>query len=250
MNSQKKFSLVEALRFAFTTFLDNIVFFIGLTFSYWAFVGCAFLLCFLISAFFSNHLFPSLGGFSNIITNLQTSFFLDSHYFPHLLKTANPFIIVSGVLIFWLILNAFFTLGLIKCSLEFYDTGKSSFKTFFSCKNLIARSVLATFLYLFASLLGFLCFVIPGIYIFVTYSFFNYSFAYHNTSISEAFKESARITQNAKLDLCALLVIFAILGKLSLYLLIPFSILVYTHVYRTLLKENQGINSREEIRHV
>lgn len=126
---------------------------------------------------------------------------------------------------------------------KFIDKKKVSIKDLFAYFNakLLFRFSIVGLLYALIVLIGFLLFIIPGIYFGIKYWFALYIYVDKRTGIIESFKESARITKGVKwqlflLGLIQMLIMLA--GTLALLIglviAIPINYLSDVYVYRKL----------------
>lgn len=126
---------------------------------------------------------------------------------------------------------------------KFVDEKKASLKDLFEYfdASLLFRYFLASFLYGFATLVGLLFFIVPGIYIATKYWFAVYIYVNKRTGVLESFVESAKLTQGIKwqlflLGLLQTLVVIA--GALALlvglFIAIPINHLSDIYIYRKL----------------
>ncbi len=132
-------------------------------------------------------------------------------------------------------------IGWTKLLFKLKDGEAASLQELVNHFTLFWKYFFATLLFSVGFILGFILFVIPGIYFALRYQFIFLSIIDKNLGIKEAFQESARLTQGIKwklLGLTFVAVFLNILGFLSLGigLLVsaPVTTLAYIHVYRKL----------------
>lgn len=206
---KKVFNIGEAFRWAFKTFLDQIVLFLLLS--------CVLAGVYLAAAFAQTGLMALLA---------------------RRMSEDNPLILVLfGLTV--AVLSAFFMwllLGVIKIMLELYDHGKAELKTLFSQAHLIVPFASATFLFALLITAGTAFFVIPGIYFFCRYFFFSYAMVDKNLDVLEAFQESSRLTEGARWHILGLSVVGSIIT------MIPFlwfvATLAFIYAYRKQQENN------------
>lgn len=164
----------------------------------------------------------AIGGFQNGKSNGMGGFFL------WLLATAVSLLIQIG---WWKIMLLI-------------DEGHSpGLKTLFKETALFWKYVGLSILLAVMTMVGFIAFVIPGIYILLRYQFAPVILIDKGRSIGEAFRESARITSGwqLKLKLLAVLIAMGVVNFIGLLLFgvgllvsVPVSMLAFIQVYRAL----------------
>lgn len=135
-------------------------------------------------------------------------------------------------------------IGLIRVYLDLIDQDKEDhLDTLFSGAHLIWRYLGAAILYYAVVTIGFILFIIPGIYFGLKYQFFNYLIVDKNLQPFEALKKSAEMTEGVKwklfgfaFTLGGLNILGALVLIVGLFVTIPVSILAYVYVYRELSK--------------
>lgn len=126
--------------------------------------------------------------------------------------------IISAFL--YLIIYQVSELGLITIALEFRDGVAHNIEDFFKNYRLIPNFFIGTIIYGLMVTIGFILFVIPGIYLSLKYLFYGYLIVDKGLGPIEALKESGRMTDGAIKDLivylltlwCGSAVIMMILG--------------------------------------
>lgn len=243
MLSSKNFSIVNALRFGFLTYLEHFVFFLKVIVIQWSSILLTAVLTILLPLYLiDTKKIYDIGKTFQLafLHDLLKGYLIKSDGIYSATSTFSwPLLMIPAIIL--IALGSFFWLGTIAISFDFYDKGHSTIKKLFSCKHLVMKSMAAFMIYIIAVLFGLFFFIIPGIYIAITYGFFNYSLVYRNTGIIESFKESVRLTQGSKLDLCALSFIITVFQSAILQLsffALPISALIYAQVYRTLLENS------------
>lgn len=135
-------------------------------------------------------------------------------------------------------------LGLIRIYLDLIDQNKEDrVSVLFSQHRLALRYFVASVLYGVIVVLGFILFIIPGIYFVLKYQFFSYLIVDKNLGIFDALKKSAEITKDVKWKLLGFG--FALLGLniagalallVGLLVTVPVSVMAAVFVYRALSK--------------
>jgi len=152
-------------------------------------------------------------------------------------------------IIAWL-LQTFLTLGFIKMLLAMVDKKKVQLEQLFHGANSFNHFLYFTVAMLLYSAIvgiGFVALIIPGIIFSVLFIFVQYLVAEEREGIFESFKRSIKMTKGNRWKIFWLMIVtilFNILGLLALIIglviTIPITYLVYTHLYRTLLKADSG----------
>ncbi len=230
----KTLSLTEAIKFGFITTMDNI----------WLFLGLVFLQGLIRILRYSGILFlfamNFIHGFRVVQPQTITWEFLASLISVQL-------ILVSALLyILFSILDYGFQAGMRAVMLELHDTGHSRFSTLFTSFPIVINYAIAQIFYSILVGLGFLLFVIPGVWAAVTYYFFDYAIVDKNVGPIESFKISSRITKGNRYQVLALLLLIWLAYALAfqfygftLLLAIPLCYGAKVYLYRHL--ESQSI---------
>ena len=161
--NEKHFSVKSALSWGFKAYFDNIVFLLLLGLAFLGTNGAVSLI-------------------SGLFMNISAARLPDDS--PFLFILAGILLLAISILVLWLMLGAK------KIMLDIYDHGKADFKTLFSQGHLIVPFATASFLYLLLCALGFACFIIPGIYLYCRFFFFDYAMIDKNLGVLESFQES------------------------------------------------------------
>jgi len=104
------------------------------------------------------------------------------------------------------------SMGILKGMLAIVRGGTVDLDTILSTKHLLLRYIWATFLLSLLIGLGFIFFIIPGIYFAIRYMFVPYLIVDQELTASDAMKESSRLTKGLKWDILAFMVITLVLG--------------------------------------
>lgn len=137
--------------------------------------------------------------------------------------------------------------GLYQIGLNLIEFGAASVWDLFVPPRKVAKVLVANWLYSFLVAVGLILFVVPGIYWYVKYSQITLLILDKDLGPIEAFKKSGEITDGAKWDLLALLVVVFFIGILGVlfffvgvFVSIPLSILTQVLVYRHLVGGGEG----------
>lgn len=122
--------------------------------------------------------------------------------------------------IFYLVIYQLVELGLVGISLEFRDGKPHEIEDLFKNYRLFPNFLAATIIYGFMVAIGFIFFIIPGIYLALKYMFYGYLIVDKGLGPIEALRESGRMTDGAKKNIivywltlwCGMIVIMLILG--------------------------------------
>lgn len=219
-NSNKQFSIGEALSFGWNTFKIN-----------WGLLLGAFIIFVLIS-----------GGVDYVLSNI----------FPATISTGFS-IDFSGIILF--IVNTFLTLGLIKIVLALHDKKETAIGDLCSCANLLIAAVTATFLYLLMVCIGFVLLVLPGMNRGIMFQFYGFVIVDKKVVPIQALKESKKITCGLKensfsgvnmnlflfdLSLLGINIVGVLCLVVGLLVTIPITFLSCAYVYRKLLNFEEG----------
>lgn len=135
-------------------------------------------------------------------------------------------------------------LGFIKALLELVSTNEEKgIAIVFSQYHLFWRYLVASILFQFLIIFGFILLIIPGVYFMMKYQFFSYAMIDKNLGIADAFKQSAEMTRGMiwkligfSLALLILNVAGALFFVVGLAVTIPVTMVAYTILYFTLQK--------------
>ncbi|KKR34244.1 MAG: hypothetical protein UT63_C0004G0031 [Candidatus Gottesmanbacteria bacterium GW2011_GWC2_39_8] len=137
------------------------------------------------------------------------------------------------------------SLGKIGISLKVVDGKKAKWNELFSYSRLFLTYITGNIFYTIILALGYLFFILPGIYLSLKYQFFPYFLVDKKLSLSEAFKESGRITEGKKWNVFLFNIVsslYIIIGALALGIgllwTVPTTWLATAYLYRK-LSENQ-----------
>lgn len=199
---RKHFNIGEAVSWGFKTFLNQIIFFL--------LVGLAFLGTYL-----------SVSVVSTLFMSLMAQRMSEDS--PLMLVVIGVLFLVISIFFVWLML------GLMKIMLDIYDYGKAEFKTLFSQGHLIAPFMAVSFLFGLLVAIGSAFLIIPGIYLFCRYFFFNYIMVDQNLGILESFQESSRLTEGARWQILGLSVVSIFLHLIPMLIFITMLATVYAY---------------------
>ena len=236
--NEKRFSLAEALRFGLYMVIEHFGLFLVLILTYIAVMGLAVMVIFGIACL------PFLGM---LIQAVRVVGVVDAVRADLIASIINKLgfefsiaIVVAGLISFFV--NRYLKLGFTKVSFDLYDKNYGTLQTLFSCYRLIVKDVVATLLYFFICFIGYVLFIVPGVYCAITYGFYHQFIVDKQVGVLESFTKSAEITRGAKWELLALSVLLFFIRLISLKLfgltllfVWPFSSLISVFIYRKLL---------------
>lgn len=146
--------------------------------------------------------------------------------------------ILVGIVIWWY--WGMIKAGYTRIALAICDTNSSWATLLFAERKLAWRMTGAWFLYRMIVSIGYLFFIIPGIYLEAKFAFLPYVLVDQKTGIIEAFKRSSYYSKNIVLDLMIFTIIFycfALLSCLtlgiSLFITYPASLIAFAYLYRS-----------------
>lgn len=145
------------------------------------------------------------------------------------------------------VVGAVLGLGMIKISLKFVDKEVPTYQDLFWVlreTDRLVRYLGAAILYALVVGLGFIALIIPGIYLYLKYSFYSYVIADRPVGVMDSFKASSQITEGVKINLLLLGLLLGLInvaGALALlvglFWTIPTSMVAMAYVYRQLSKD-------------
>lgn len=140
----------------------------------------------------------------------------------------------------WL-LQAIMSMGSIKITLRILDGQPVEYRYLFSEYHQLLTFVAASFLYGVIVMIGFLLFIIPGIYWALKYQFFAYRIVDAGDGVFDALRKSGEITSGVKLPLLGLSLLnmaIVLLGTLllgvGLLVAVPVTMIATASAYRQL----------------
>lgn len=148
---------------------------------------------------------------------------------------------VLAVILYYLV-----EIGLIRISLDIYDSGQARIEDLFKRYQILFRYFVTSISYSLLVLLGIFILIIPGIIIAVSFQFFGFLMVDRNLSIVDSLKTSARITKGYRWKIFFLNL--SILGVNTLGILafgigilvsIPVSLLTLVYTYRFLERQEK-----------
>lgn len=137
-----------------------------------------------------------------------------------------------------------FRIGKAQINLDAVDGKKPRFADLFNTKGVFLNFLLASIIFDLCVLGGLIFFIIPGVYVFLTYCFAPYLILDKKMTISEAFTKSKLMTTGRKMSFLwfsIVIAFFVVLGLLGLIVgvLVTFAIseVAFFHLYRKLSEE-------------
>lgn len=249
--SQKKFSIVEAVKFAFRTVFENILFFLSLDILIFALL---WLFAF-ISIISFMYMFQPV-EFKQMCSEASGCFYhlsdltVLTDYTEALSKKMTSIIpnelgallFLSVFVLLGSMLFRFLMVGMVRISLDFYDYQKSSLKNVCVSFLITLKAFVACILYNAMVSIGTLFLIVPGIILAIRYGFYQQALVDKNVGILESLKMSARLTKGAKWSIFGLNVLFTLINLCAfltfglMYLIsFPALFLARAYVYRKLL---------------
>ena len=235
MKKLSTFSLAEALKFGFQKTIDNFA---------------------LILALLATIIFVYILRFGGIVLVVGVHVIQSLVYQqPHAasLETFNDIFnlkILLGALIAYVIfklVDGIIAMGVTKITLDIYDHDASHYARIFSCINLAFQHFFASLLYICMVSLGLLLFIVPGIYLAITYAFYQQAMVDKRLGTLASLRYSAQITKQVKGELFGFFLVIIFLNVLAssffgvgLLITIPIMWLSTSYVYRK-LQEDKGL---------
>ena len=127
-------------------------------------------------------------------------------------------------------------LGSARFAFDMHDKGTSSPLRLFSCFHLVPKAFVIMIIILPAILLGFLFFIIPGLYLSIRLRFVSEYLVDKNAGIMESIKRSFNATRGIEWDLFGLMLISRVLMAITFVFVIPVSLMMGIGAYRQVQK--------------
>jgi hypothetical protein len=125
------------------------------------------------------------------------------------------------------VFSMFIGLGLARCCLSIVSGDEATIATLFSQGPKLINALLASLLFGLMIMAGLLLLIVPGVILMLRYSFFQEAIVDRNLGVIDAFKYSARLTQNNRLNLLglgALSILIVLAGVLTFFVGLIFAI--------------------------
>ncbi len=146
------------------------------------------------------------------------------------------------------------SMGVIKISLSFCDTGKAEFADLFRQYPLVLKYLGGIILYSLVVLAGTILLIVPGIIWGIKFWFFDYFIVDQGAGPVEALKKSSAITKGAKGKLFVFFIVLGLVNLLGLLCLviglfatIPTTMVAIAFVYRKLAPRTETVEETEPI---
>ncbi len=150
------------------------------------------------------------------------------------LMQASGIMILLTLLIMLLFLG-WISAGFVRIGLRIHDTGEAHISDLFPSPWLIIKTTIGIMLFMLISLLGIICFIVPGIYFLIRAWFYIYALV-EGDGIFEAFSTSFRITRDKEWQIFPFLILSGAIAKVTMFFGGPIFLLSNTYVYRLLKK--------------
>ncbi|MGC2310098.1 MAG: hypothetical protein WA432_00560 [Candidatus Babeliaceae bacterium] len=242
---KKDFSIKEAFSFAIHNFFDNIgQIVLAMVVSLLEILGIIFLfgVVGIISTMF----------ISSDVSSIFFSFSLKSFSFSSFVHGIRTLIegmgmlgiivcILSGLFLYGIISSLYFV-RLNRIVLDIYEEGKTSVKSWWHIHYILWRAIPAAWLFSIYFSIGFILFVIPGLYVLAVWGLYNYIIVDSKLGPLAAFRRSAELTHDVRMKLLGFYVIewFVMSIPLIGFLLgRPFCQLAGAHIYRKLIEQSK-----------
>jgi uncharacterized membrane protein len=199
-----RFSMGEAIKFGWENFKDNIIFFIVLLLV----AGLIPALPLIIGVFVMGAI-PAVGFI----------------------------LFLAGLLLIFVV-----HMGIIKVSLKFCDNTKAKLDDLLSSFDLLTKFIAGSILFSLIVSVGYVLFIIPGIYLTLRYFLFSYFIVDKQMGPIEALKASSEATEGTKLNLFLFFLLLSVISAVGSIIPIvgpfvttPIIFLALAHVYRELI---------------
>ncbi len=152
----------------------------------------------------------------------------------HLLPTSG-IMLLAWILIFFL-LSAWITVGFVRISLRIHDTGEAHWADLFPSPWLIIKALVAFIIFIPITLLGFILFIVPGIYFIIRAWFYIYALV-EGEGVFEALSTSFRLTQGRGWQIFSLMIMSTAIAAITMFFGGPILMVSNAYVYRLLKKD-------------
>ncbi len=236
------FSISEALAFGFNRVFDHVILFFLVAVTQW-FTYFLQWLCFALIAmddFTRSFTLKTLGPTS--VVHVQEFFYNTA--------TTQALLAMGSIYLIFRLLESAYSLGLVRITLDIYDTNMSSYsRLFWFVKHIkrILTDIAATFIYTFLVGLGLVLFIIPGIILSIGFLFYRHLIVDKDMGVIDALTYSFRLTRGARFKLLGLCLTLSFVNLAGLLLLgigllitLPASHLALTYAYRKLLHYHEA----------
>ena len=161
-------------------------------------------------------------------------------FIARLLKEENTLLFILFFLLA-IFLRLITSLGIMKIALKICDNQKPQISDLFSSFPLFFTYLWTTILFGLITVVGYIFFIIPGIFLTIMYGFYGYFIVDKNLGVVDSLKGSADITIRIKIKLFLfeiILVLINMLGALALliglFVSVPTTMIAKAYVYRKL----------------
>jgi len=230
MNDKKAFSVSEALKFGFSKFIEHFFLFLKIIVTKVAIYLLTGLPFFIISFFFMRFHAVQVYKVIGLLGRLMRIF--EIVLSKPLISLG--FLLCVGLLIF---VHVFLELGAVRIALDIYNKNTSTLSQLFSQSSKLWTGFLACILYGIICTLGFLFFIIPGIFFIVVFGLYKYIIVEQDKGAIESLLESYRLVFKAPLLIfilvCILTLLYLVTGPFSI-LIMTIGKLIYAFVYKRL----------------
>ena len=132
------------------------------------------------------------------------------------------------------LISSIFALGYIKNMFQTMDGDEPQFSAYMSHPSKIVNYLIADLLFSLLLIVGLICFIIPGIYLYLRFQFFAQFIVDENAGIIESLKKSWNLLMLAQLLILIIGVVLFLVGLLVAY---PLVIMSQCYVYRLLNRQ-------------
>lgn len=151
------------------------------------------------------------------------------------------------LIIILLVLHILFSMGVIKTGLRCAQGEKPDPRDFWTLYPLMANYFVGSVLYSALVVVGFILFIIPGVYWAIQFELYEYGVVAKGLRPVESLRYSSQLTRGVRWQLLGfgiITVLINILGALvvfvGLLITIPITVIAYAHIYRVLVQKTTG----------
>lgn len=155
-----------------------------------------------------------------------------------------------------MVVTLFFELGAFALFLKLVRTGQEGkIEEIIGQKDIFLQAFIGTVIYYILMVIGFILFIVPGVYVAVRFLFLPYVFVDQKLGWQEALKEASRLSEGNRFNLfgfvlilIAMNIVGALLLLVGLLVSIPLSAIAMAMAYEHLKKEKSGVQEGVKVK--
>ena len=155
-----------------------------------------------------------------------------------------------------MVVTLFFELGAFALFLKLVRTGQEGkIEEIIGQKDVFLQAFIGTVIYYILMVIGFILFIVPGVYVAVRFLFLPYVFVDQKLGWQEALKEASRLSEGNRFNLfgfvlilIAMNIVGALLLLVGLLVSIPLSAIAMAMAYEHLKKEKSGVQEGVKVK--